>query len=136
ENDDTKKSNDDSSLKDDSTADQQVNTVSPDINIGSIKVSTALSEVNTTAPQDLMGPSHLYEDIQEGSFNIQDDQQVDLGNIPNSYEVPTTPSIRIHKDHPIEDVISDVHSYVQTRRMTTSFSKQGYLSAIYDGKTH
>ncbi|GKE44077.1 putative ribonuclease H-like domain-containing protein [Tanacetum coccineum] len=36
----------------------------------------------------------------------------------------------------IEHVISDVQSSVQTRRMTTSYSEQGFLSAIYEGKTH
>ncbi|GJV29984.1 putative ribonuclease H-like domain-containing protein [Tanacetum coccineum] len=46
-------------------------------------------------------------------------------------------SYRIHhKDHPIDHVIGDVQSSVQTRRMTTSYSEQGFLSAIYEGKTH
>ncbi|GJS22526.1 putative ribonuclease H-like domain-containing protein [Tanacetum coccineum] len=64
------------------------------------------------------------------------DQEIELGNIPQSYEVPTTPHTRIHKDHPIEHVIGDVQSSVQTRRMKTSYSKKGFLSAIYEGKTH
>ncbi|GKF18121.1 hypothetical protein Tco_0063039 [Tanacetum coccineum] len=136
ENDDTDTSNDDSSLKDDGTADQQVNTASPEVNTGSREVSTAFPEVNTATPEDLVGPSHLSEDIQVESFNNQDDQEVDLGNIPNSYAVPTTPNTRIHKDHPIEHVIGDVQSSVQTRRMTTSYSEQGFLSAIYEGKSH
>ncbi|GJW57494.1 putative ribonuclease H-like domain-containing protein [Tanacetum coccineum] len=136
ENDDTEKSNDDSSLKDDGTANQQVNTASPEVNTGSKEVSTAFPEVNTATPKDLVGPSHSSEDIQVESFNNQDDQDVDLGNIPNSYAVPTTPNTRIHKDHPIEHVIGDVQSSVQTRRMTTSYSEQGFLSAIYDEKSH
>ncbi|GKE80647.1 putative ribonuclease H-like domain-containing protein [Tanacetum coccineum] len=118
ENDDTEKSNDDSSLKDDGTANQQVNTASPEVNTGSKEVSTAFPEVNTATPKDLVGPSHSSEDIQVESFNNQDDQDVDLWNIPNSYAVPTTPNTRIHKDHPIEHVISDVQSSIQTRRMT------------------
>ncbi|GKE16238.1 putative reverse transcriptase, RNA-dependent DNA polymerase, partial [Tanacetum coccineum] len=48
---------------------------------------------------------------------------------------PTTPNIRIDKDHPIEHVIGDIQSSVQTRRMTNPSSKQGFLSAIYEGKT-
>ncbi|GJV17399.1 hypothetical protein Tco_1362722 [Tanacetum coccineum] len=50
--------------------------------------------------------------------------------------VPTTPHTRIHKDHPIDHVIGDVQSSVQTRRMTTSYSELGFLSAIYEGKSH
>ncbi|GJT37584.1 hypothetical protein Tco_0937449 [Tanacetum coccineum] len=63
-------------------------------------------------------------------------QRVELGNIPQSYAVPTTPHTRIHKAHPIKRVIGDVQSSVQTRRMITSYSEQGFLSAIYEGKTH
>ncbi|GKF17780.1 hypothetical protein Tco_0062698, partial [Tanacetum coccineum] len=47
ENDASEKSPDDSSLKDNGTADQQVNTARPEINTGSIEVSTAVPEVNT-----------------------------------------------------------------------------------------
>ncbi|GJR55772.1 putative ribonuclease H-like domain-containing protein [Tanacetum coccineum] len=65
-----------------------------------------------------------------------EDQEIELGNIPQSYEVPTTPHTRIHKDHPIEHVIGDVQSSVQTRRMKTSYSEKGFLSAIYEGKSH
>ncbi|GJU81318.1 hypothetical protein Tco_1283683 [Tanacetum coccineum] len=65
-----------------------------------------------------------------------EDQEAELGNIPPSYAVPTTPHTRIHKDHPINHVIGDVKSSVQTRRMTTSYSELGFLSAIYEGKTH
>ncbi|GJY87101.1 retrovirus-related pol polyprotein from transposon TNT 1-94 [Tanacetum coccineum] len=65
-----------------------------------------------------------------------EDHEIELGNIPQSYEAPTTPHTRIHKDHPIEHVIGDVQSSVQTRRMKTSYSEKGFLSAIYEGKSH
>ncbi|GKA07270.1 putative ribonuclease H-like domain-containing protein [Tanacetum coccineum] len=144
ENDATEKSPEDSSLEDNSTADQQVNTASPEVNTGSRDVntaspevntgsrdvSTAVPEVNTATPEDLVGPSHASEDTQV------EDQEIELGNIPQSYAVPTTPHTRIHKDHPIEHVIGDVQSSVQTRRMTTSYSELGFLSAIYEGKSH
>ncbi|GKA62825.1 putative ribonuclease H-like domain-containing protein [Tanacetum coccineum] len=47
-----------------------------------------------------------------------------------------SPETRVHKDHPIDHVIGDVQSTVQTRRMTTSYSESGFLSTIYEGKTH
>ncbi|GJS14780.1 ribonuclease H-like domain-containing protein, partial [Tanacetum coccineum] len=130
ENDATEKSPEDSSLEDNGTADQQVNTARPEVNTGSRDVSTAVPEVNTATPEDLVGPSHASEDTQV------EFQGIELGNIPQSYAVPTTPHTRIHKDHPIEHVIGDVQSSVQTRRMKTSYSEQGFLSAIYEGKTH
>ncbi|GJU80423.1 putative ribonuclease H-like domain-containing protein [Tanacetum coccineum] len=130
EDDATEESHDGSSLKENGTADQQVNTARPDINTGSREVSTALPEVNTATPEDLVGPSPASED------SHVEDQEIELGNIPQSYAVPTTPHTRIHKDHLIEHVIGDVQSSVQTRRMKTSYSEKGFLSAIYEGKTH
>ncbi|GJR15315.1 ribonuclease H-like domain-containing protein [Tanacetum coccineum] len=112
ENDAIKKSHDDNSLKDNGTVDQQVNTTRPEINTSSREVSTALPEVYTTTSEDLVGPSPASEDTQV------EDQEIELGNIPQSYAIPTTPHTRIHKDHPIEHVIGDVQSFVQTRRMT------------------
>ncbi|GJV33570.1 putative ribonuclease H-like domain-containing protein [Tanacetum coccineum] len=112
------------------TADQQVNTARLEVNTSSREVNTAVPEVNTATLEDLVGPSPTSEDTQ------LDDQEIELGNIPPSYAVPTTPYTRIHKDHPIDHVIGDVQSSVQTRRMKTSYSEQGFLSAIYEGKTH
>ncbi|GJW84670.1 putative ribonuclease H-like domain-containing protein [Tanacetum coccineum] len=122
-------SHDDCNLHNNSTADQQVNTASPEVNTGSRLVSTAVPEVNTATSEDLVGPSSTFEE-EVG------DQEIELGNLSPSYTVPTTPHTRVHKDHPIDHVIGDVQSTVQTRRMTTSYSELGFLSTIYEGKTH
>ncbi|GJS25111.1 putative ribonuclease H-like domain-containing protein [Tanacetum coccineum] len=121
---------DDCSFQDDGIDDHQVNTASPQVNTGSRELSTADSEVNTATSEGLMGPIPNTEDSQE------EDQGIDLGNLSPSYAVSSTPHTRIHKDHPIDHVIGDVQSSVQTRRMTTSYSELGFLSAIYEGKTH
>ncbi|GKE33589.1 putative ribonuclease H-like domain-containing protein [Tanacetum coccineum] len=144
ENDTTEESHDDSSFQDNGTADQQVNTASPEVNTGSRDVntaspevntgsrdvSTATPEVNTVTPEDLVGPSNAFEDPPVEA------QEVTLGNIPQSYAVSTTPHTRIHNFHPLEHVIGDVSSPVQTRRMTSSYSEQGFLSAVYEGRSH
>ncbi|GJW42065.1 putative ribonuclease H-like domain-containing protein [Tanacetum coccineum] len=113
---------DDCSIQDNGTDDQQVNTASPEVNTGSREVSTVVPEVNTATPEDLMGPIPTTEDTQV------EDQEIELGNLSPSYAVSSTPHTRIHKDHPIDHVIGDVQSSVQTRRMTTSYSELGFLS--------
>ncbi|GJT87441.1 putative ribonuclease H-like domain-containing protein [Tanacetum coccineum] len=111
---------DDASLR--SVADAQIqDQTRPEVNTGSREVSTAVPEVNTATPKDLVGPSPTSEDTQVG------DQEIELGNISPSYAVPTTPHSRVHKDHPIDHVIGNVQSSVQTRRMTTSYSELGFL---------
>ncbi|GJS46977.1 hypothetical protein Tco_0597098 [Tanacetum coccineum] len=127
--DDSEKTHDDSSLQNNGTADQQVNTARPEVNTGSREVSTAVPEVNTATPEDLVGPSPTSEDTQV------EDQEIELGNIPPSYAVPSTPHIRVHKDHPIDHVIGDVQSSVQTRRMKTSYSKKGFLRRTKSGSS-
>ncbi|GJR28556.1 putative ribonuclease H-like domain-containing protein [Tanacetum coccineum] len=55
-----------------------------------------------------MGASHTLEATHVEFFSDADEPEVDLGNILNSYIVPTTPNTRIHKDHPIKNMIDDV----------------------------
>ncbi|GKE41217.1 hypothetical protein Tco_1464622, partial [Tanacetum coccineum] len=110
---------DDCCFQDNGIDDKQVNTASPQVNTGSRELSTADYEVNTATSED----------------SQEEDQGIDLGNISPSYAVSSTPHTRIHKDHPIDHVIGDVQSFVQTRRMMTSYSELGFLGAIYEGKT-
>ncbi|GJX10082.1 retrovirus-related pol polyprotein from transposon TNT 1-94, partial [Tanacetum coccineum] len=128
---------DDSNTKDVNAARQHVNTVSPEVNIVGLSVNTA-SSYDQDSPKDMftMGASHTLEVTHVEFFSDEDEPKVDLGNITNSYIVPNTPNIKIHKNHPIENVIIDVNSYVRTRRMTKPTSKQGFLSDVYEQKTH
>ncbi|GJY89423.1 putative ribonuclease H-like domain-containing protein [Tanacetum coccineum] len=133
ENAEQDKFEDDSSSKDLNAARQHVNTASPDVNTGSLKLNVVGPSVNTSSsneqdsPKDMftMGASHTLKGTHIEFFSDEDEPEVDLGNISNSYIVPTTPNTRIHKDHPIDNVIGDVKSTVQTRRMTKPTSEQG-----------
>ncbi|GJX24637.1 putative ribonuclease H-like domain-containing protein, partial [Tanacetum coccineum] len=78
--------------------------------------------VNTTGPS-----------INTANSNVN---TVDMSNITTTYLVPSTPNTRIHKDHSLDHVISDVQSGVLTRRMTKTTNEQGFISAVYEGKTH
>ncbi|GJZ23570.1 putative ribonuclease H-like domain-containing protein [Tanacetum coccineum] len=138
------KSKDDSSPKEVNAAGQHVNTFSPEVNTGHFKLNIVDPSVNTASsyeldsPKDMfkLGASHTLETTHVEFFSDKDEPEVDLGNITNSYTVPTTPNTRIHIDHLIKNVIGDVKSSIQTRRMTKSTSKQGFLSAVYEQKTH
>ncbi|GJS41895.1 putative ribonuclease H-like domain-containing protein [Tanacetum coccineum] len=126
------------------TAGQHVNIASPEVNTGRFILNIVDPSVNTASlydpdsPKDMfkIGASHTLEATHVEFFSDEDEPEVDLGNITNSYTVPTTPNTRIHKDHPIKNVIGDVKSSVQTRRMTKPTSEQGFLSAVYKEKSH
>ncbi|GJV05829.1 retrovirus-related pol polyprotein from transposon TNT 1-94 [Tanacetum coccineum] len=97
ENAEQDKFEDDSSTKDVNAAGQHVNTASPN--------------VNTNSPEDMftMGVSHTPKATHIEFFSDEDEPEVDLGNITNSYTI---------------------------RRMTKPTSEQGFLSDVYEQKTH
>ncbi|GKF34650.1 hypothetical protein Tco_0107850, partial [Tanacetum coccineum] len=115
----------------------ELNTSRFKLNIIDPSVNTA-SSYDPDNPKDMfkMGASHTLEANPVEFFSDEDELEVDMGNITNSYTVPTTPNTRINKDHPIKNVIGDVKSSIQTRRMTKYTSEQGFLSAVYEQKTH
>ncbi|GKE73800.1 hypothetical protein Tco_1535841, partial [Tanacetum coccineum] len=84
----------DSSSKDVNVVGQQVNTANFDVNTGSLKLNAVGASVSTASPNE--------ED------STEEEPEVDLGNITNFYIIPTTPNTRIHKDHPINNVIGEV----------------------------
>ncbi|GKC18852.1 putative ribonuclease H-like domain-containing protein [Tanacetum coccineum] len=107
---------------------QAVNTAGPSINTASTNFNTGSLNINTVSPTVPTAPlESTYADF------FGDESELDLSNIATTYPVPTTPNTRIHKDHSLDHVIGDMQSGVQTRRM---INEQGFISAVYEGKTH
>ncbi|GJX63306.1 ribonuclease H-like domain-containing protein [Tanacetum coccineum] len=99
------------------TASTNVNTGSSNINIVNLKVTTALIEATY---DDLSG----YE------------TEADMSNITTTYLVSSTPNTRIHKDHSLAQMIGVIQSGVLTRGMIKTTNDQGFISVVYEGKTH
>ncbi|GJW78186.1 retrovirus-related pol polyprotein from transposon TNT 1-94 [Tanacetum coccineum] len=57
-------------------------------------------------------------------------KKFDLGNIPQSYAVPTTPNTRIHKDNPIDHVIGDVAE--EPKRVSKALSDPAWVEAMQE----
>ncbi|GKA56800.1 putative ribonuclease H-like domain-containing protein [Tanacetum coccineum] len=110
---------------------QDVNTAGPSINTASTNVNTGSLNINTVSPTVTTAP---LEATHADFFG--DETELDMSNITTTYLVPSTPNTRIHKDHSLDHVIGDVQSGVQTRRMTKTSNEQGFISAVYEGKTH
>ncbi|GKB66384.1 putative ribonuclease H-like domain-containing protein [Tanacetum coccineum] len=69
-------------------------------------------------------------------FNEDVDAEADMNNLDTFISVSPIPITRIHNDHPLEQIIRDLHSAPQTKRMTKTTNEQGFISAVYEGKTH
>ncbi|GKF17887.1 hypothetical protein Tco_0062805, partial [Tanacetum coccineum] len=136
ENDEKDKSEDDSSPKEVNVAGQHVNTASPEVNTGSFKLNIVDLSVGTASsndqdsPKDMfkMGASHTLEATHVEFFSDEDDPEVDLGNILNSYTVLTTPNTRIHKDHPITNVIGDI----EPTSIAKALSDSSWVEAMHE----
>ncbi|GJY68601.1 putative ribonuclease H-like domain-containing protein [Tanacetum coccineum] len=110
---------------------QYINTARPSINTASTNVNTSSLNINIVSPTVITAP---LEATHADFFG--DETEVDISNITTTYPVPSTPNTRIHKDHSLDHVIGDVQSGVQTRRMKKTTNEQGFISAVYEGKTH
>ncbi|GKE68714.1 putative ribonuclease H-like domain-containing protein, partial [Tanacetum coccineum] len=67
----------------------------------------------------------IYSDDDEGV-----DAKADMNNLDTHILVSPTPTTRIHKDHPLEQIIVDIHSAPQTRRMTKNVTEHGMFSSV------
>ncbi|GKB44896.1 putative ribonuclease H-like domain-containing protein [Tanacetum coccineum] len=106
---------------------QDVNTAGPSINSANTNINTGSLNINTitTTPLEATHADFFGDEI-----------EVDMSNITTTYPVPSTLNTRIHKDHSLDHVIGDIQSGVLTRIMTKTSNEQGFISAVYEGKTH
>nr|GEV71778.1 reverse transcriptase domain-containing protein [Tanacetum cinerariifolium] len=54
------------------------------------------------------------------TFNFSSDQETDMNNMDTTIQGKPVPTTRIHKDHPLDQVIRDLHSTTQTRNIWMS----------------
>ncbi|GKE46898.1 hypothetical protein Tco_1478156 [Tanacetum coccineum] len=138
---DDKKKVDEDPRKDSESIDQE-----KDDNVNSTNnVNTAsTNEVNTVdgktsieLPDD---PNMLaLEDYSIFDFtrNDEDDGVVaDMNNLDITIQVNPIPTTRIHKDHPLDQVIEDLQSATQTRNMSKNLKEHGFVSTIQQRTNH
>ncbi|GJV26726.1 ribonuclease H-like domain-containing protein [Tanacetum coccineum] len=126
-----------------------INTVGPSINTTSANFKTGSLNINIVSPIVVTIRSNCSQNVSDmfslgGSATLEathsdlfgDETEMDMSNLTTLYQVPTTPNTRIHKDHSLDHVIGDIQSGVQTRGMTKNTNEHGFISAVYEGKTH
>ncbi|GKC90232.1 putative ribonuclease H-like domain-containing protein, partial [Tanacetum coccineum] len=72
-------------------------------------------------------------ELEEIVYSNDDDDvsaEADINNLDN-IPVSLIPTTRIHKDHLVEQIIGDIYSTPQTRRMTNSVTKQAIWMLFY-----
>ncbi|GJS01571.1 putative ribonuclease H-like domain-containing protein [Tanacetum coccineum] len=71
------------------------------------------------------------------SNNDEDDgAEADMNNLDTTIQVSPIPTTRIHKDHPLDQMIGDLQSSIQTRRMSKNLEQHGFVSTIQQRTNH
>ncbi|GKB15985.1 putative ribonuclease H-like domain-containing protein [Tanacetum coccineum] len=98
-----------------------INTVSSTVNVVGIE-DNAVDENIVYGCEDDPNMPNLEEIIYS-----EDDEgigaEADMNNLNTFMPVSLIPTTRLHKDHPFEQIIRDIHSAPQTRRMTKSVTE-------------
>ncbi|GKB02095.1 hypothetical protein Tco_0830139, partial [Tanacetum coccineum] len=120
---DQEKENDDNSTN-------NINTVSSTVNATSIKNNVA--DNNEASPFDVLDDLNMpdLEDIGIFSDAEDDDVEADMTNLDIHIRVSPIAITKIHKDHPVAQIIEDIHSTPQTRRMSKNVTEHGMFSSV------
>ncbi|GKA65114.1 putative ribonuclease H-like domain-containing protein [Tanacetum coccineum] len=98
-----------------------VNDVSSTVNAVGTEVNAVDPKTTIELPND---PNMLeLEDIVYSDDDEDVGAEADMNNLDAFMPVSPIPTTRIHKDHLVEQIIRDLHSAPQTRRMTKNFEE-------------
>ncbi|GJT44103.1 ribonuclease H-like domain-containing protein [Tanacetum coccineum] len=118
-----------------------VNTASNTINTVSSTVNAAVTEVNVVDPKtsiELPNDPNMpeLEDIVYSDDDEDVGAEADMNNLDAFMPVSPIPTTRIHKDHPVDQIIGDLNSAPQTRRMTKNLKEHGLFSSVQQRTNH
>ncbi|GKE58901.1 putative ribonuclease H-like domain-containing protein [Tanacetum coccineum] len=114
-----------------------------DVNVNNTNTvnATSINEVNVVGgktgiehPDDPNMPE--LEDIVYSDDDEDVSAEADMNNLDAFMPVSPIPTTRIHKDHPAEQIIRDLNSAPQTRRMTKNLEEHGLFSSVQQRTNH
>ncbi|GKE19161.1 putative ribonuclease H-like domain-containing protein, partial [Tanacetum coccineum] len=108
--------------------DNEVPNNTNNVNAVSSTVNAAVIEVNVVVPKtsiELLNDPNMpkLEDIVYSDDDEDVGAEADMNNLDAFMPVSPIPTTRIHKDHPINQIIRDLNSTPQTRRMTKNLKE-------------
>ncbi|GJW12297.1 putative ribonuclease H-like domain-containing protein [Tanacetum coccineum] len=111
-----------------------INTVSPTVNVAGIEVNAVDLKSSIELPDDPNIPE--LEDIVYSDDDEDVGAEANMNNLDAFMHVSPIPTTRIHKDHPVKQIIGDLHSAPQTRRMTKNLEEHGLFSLVQQRINH
>nr|GEV71337.1 hypothetical protein [Tanacetum cinerariifolium] len=122
--------------KDSVNSTNRVNVASSTVNAPSNEVNDVGIKSSIELPNDPNMPEleeiSIFEDSNEDVFGVE----ADLNNLESTFQVNPISITRIYKDHPLQQVIGDLHSGPQTRRMLKNLEAHGLVSTVDQRTNH
>ncbi|GJW06641.1 putative ribonuclease H-like domain-containing protein [Tanacetum coccineum] len=120
--------------RDDQEKDASVNNTN-NVNAASInEVNVVGRKSSIELPDDPNMPA--LDDIVYSDDDEDVGVEADMNNLDAFMHVSPIPTIRVHKDHPVEQIIGDLNSAPQTRRMTKNLEEHGLFSSVQQRTNH
>nr|GEU52723.1 hypothetical protein [Tanacetum cinerariifolium] len=95
------------------------------------------SECNDQEKEDNVNSTNNVNAVATNVVNVtDDDEEADMNNLDTTIQVSPAPTTRIHKDHPLDQVIGDFQSTTQTINMTKNLEEHGSVSTIQQRTNH
>ncbi|GKG16238.1 hypothetical protein Tco_0358561 [Tanacetum coccineum] len=105
--------------------------------MGSTKVNVVGGKTSIELPFDLNMPA--LEDYSIFDFSRDDEDngaEAGMNNLDTPIQVSPIQTTRIHKDHPLDQVIRDLQSAKQTRKMSNKLEEHGFVSTFQQRTNH
>ncbi|GKC47665.1 putative ribonuclease H-like domain-containing protein [Tanacetum coccineum] len=94
---------------------------------GTNEVNVVGGKTSIELPFDPNMPALEDYNIFDFSRDDEDDGvEADMNNLDTTIQVSPIPTTRIHKDHPLDQVIRDLQSATQTRKMSKNLEEHGF----------
>ncbi|GJR31700.1 putative ribonuclease H-like domain-containing protein [Tanacetum coccineum] len=95
--------------------------------LAQMRLMLLVEKTSIKLPFDLNMPALEDYSIFDSSRDDEDDGvEADINNLDTTIQVSPIPTIRIHKDHPLDQVIGDLQSVTQTRKMSKNLKEHGF----------
>ncbi|GKE30295.1 ribonuclease H-like domain-containing protein [Tanacetum coccineum] len=111
-----------------------INTVSPTDNVAGIEDNVVDENIVYGCADDSNMPE--LEDIVYSNDDEDVGAEADMNNLDTFIPVSPILTTRVHKDHPVEQIIGDLNSAPQTRRMTKKLEEHGLFSSVQQRTNH
>ncbi|GJR16305.1 putative ribonuclease H-like domain-containing protein [Tanacetum coccineum] len=121
----------------DQDKDDNVNSTNTVNAAGTNKVNVVGGKTSIELPFDPNMSALEDYNIFDFSRNDEDDgAEADMNNLDTTIQVSPTLTTRIHKDHHLDQVIRDLQSAIQTRKMSKNLKEHGFVSTIQQKTNH